>query len=94
MGCKVIITSTGASSDVWTSLPPDPRWMDTTTSSSLHARQNGSHPPPWKVGYPSPAGLSVNVTEWHPMAASRRTSSAASSGSHNTGSAMGMNRPG
>ena len=39
-------------------------------------------------------GFSVKVIEWQPLAATRRTSAAHSSGSHSTGSAIGMNRPG
>ena len=38
IGWSVIITSTGASADVCTSLPPEPRWIDTTVSVSVTAR--------------------------------------------------------
>ena len=41
IGCSVIITSTGASAEVCTSLPPEPRWIDTTVSVSVAAAQSG-----------------------------------------------------
>ena len=50
IGCNVIITSTGASADVCTSLPPEPRWIDTTVSVSEPAAQNGSQASEWKLG--------------------------------------------
>ena len=40
------------------------------------------------------AGFSVNVSEWQPFSATRRTSAAHATGSQITGSAIGMKRPG
>ena len=94
IGCSVIMTSTGASGLVTVRDPDDPRWMDSTTPSSHNAVHSGSHAGSWKLGNPRFAGLSVKVNEWQPLAATRRTSAAASSGSHSTGRAMGMKRPG
>src|SRR5205807_4965269 len=74
MGWSVIITSTGASGLVTVREPEDPRWMDRTTPSSHRARHSGSHAGSWKLGKPSVAGFSVKVNEWHPLAATRRTS--------------------
>src|SRR5580700_131428 len=90
IGCSVIITSTGASGDVTASCPDEPRWIDSTTCSSHSDVHRGSHEGSWKLGYPSAAGFSVKVREWQPLAATRRTSCAQSSGSHRMGSAMEM----
>ena len=43
IGCRVIITSTGASGAVTVSSPDEPRWIDSTTCSSHSAVQSGSH---------------------------------------------------
>ncbi len=94
IGCSVIIPSTGASADVIASWPDEPRWMESATSSSHNAVHSGSQLVSWMLGYPRVAGFSVNVIEWQPIAAVRRTSSAASTGSHSTGSTLGMKRPG
>lgn len=94
IGCRVIMTSTGASGLVTASEPDEPRWTDRTTPSSHSAVHSGSHAASWKLGNPRWCGFSVNVSEWQPLAATRRTSRAASSGSQSTGSAMGMKRPG
>ena len=50
IGCRVIITSTGASGAVTASWPDEPRWMDSTTSSSHSACHSGSHVSLWKLG--------------------------------------------
>src|SRR4051794_24785921 len=42
IGCSVINTSIGASTDVITSLPDEPMCMQTMVPSSEHACQNGS----------------------------------------------------
>jgi hypothetical protein len=94
IGCSVIMTSIGASGAVTTSLPEDPRWTLRMVPSSTSARSIGSQCGSWKLGYPSSTGFSVNVIEWQPFAATRRISSAQSSGSHSTGRAIGMMRPG
>ena len=95
IGCSVIITSIGASGAVTASCPDDPRWIDSTVPVSHSAAQSGSQCVAVEAtGSPSVAGFSVNVSECTPLAASRRTSSAASSGSHSTGRPIGMNRPG
>ena len=86
IGCSVISTSIGASSTVITSCDDEPMCRHTTVPSSLHACQNGSQCSVWKLGQPSFAGFSENVTAWQPFAATRRTSSAISCGSHIGGS--------
>jgi hypothetical protein len=50
IGCSVIITSTGASGDVTASWPEEPRWIDSTTPSSVSARHSGSQCSLWKLG--------------------------------------------
>ena len=50
MGCRVIITSIGASGAVTASWPDEPRWMDSTTPSSHKARHSGSQWSLWKLG--------------------------------------------
>src|ERR1700757_3713748 len=80
MGWRVIMTSTGASGAVTDSCPAEPRWRETTTPSSQTAVHKGSQCSEWKLGYPSVAGFSVKVTEWQPLAATRRISVAANSG--------------
>jgi hypothetical protein len=62
--------------------------------SSTIACHIGSQCASWKLGSPSAAGFSVNVTEWQPFAATRLISCAHNSGSHSTGNAIGMKRPG
>ena len=94
IGCSVIITSIGASTDVMTSCDDEPMCRQTTVPSSAHAAQNGSQWSLWRLGQPSFSGFSENVTAWQPLAATRRTSSAMSCGSQIGGSASGMNRPG
>ena len=69
IGCNVIITSIGASGAVTASCPDDPRWTLRIVPSSTSARHIGSQCASWKLGSPSVAGFSVNVTEWQPFAA-------------------------
>ena len=88
------MTSIGASIEVITSWDDDPRCMQTTVPSSLQAVQNGSQWALCSEGHPSFAGFSEKVTAWQPMAATRRTSAAASSGSQMAGMERGMKRPG
>ena len=90
----VIITSTGASSDVTEIVDDEPMCRHTTVPVSSHARQNGSQWSVWKLGYPSLVGFSENVTARQPFSATRRISAAISSGSQIGASASGMKRPG
>ena len=94
IGCSVIITLIGASTDVIVSCDDDPMCRHTMVPSSLHACQNGSQCSLWKLGQPSFSGFSENVTAWQPLAATRCTSSAISCGSQMGGIDSGMNRPG
>ena len=94
MGCRLIMTSIGASTEVIRMLEDEPRCMQTTVPSSAQAAQNGSQCELWSEGQPSFSGFSEKVTAWQPFLATRRTSSAASSGSQMTGIDRGMKRPG
>ena len=95
IGWSVIITSTGASGAVTASWPDDPRWIDSDDVARRTAPSRaGPSAASWKLGKPSVAGFSVKVSEWQPLAATRRTSAAASSASQSAGSAIGMKRPG
>ena len=94
IGWRLIITSIGASAEVITSCDEDPRCMHTTVPSSLQAVQKGSQWSLWRDGQPSFSGFSEKVTAWQPLAATRRTSAAASSGSQMAGIDSGMKRPG
>ena len=65
----------------------------TTVSDSSQAAKNGSQ---WSVkmlGSFSRTGFSEKATENEPLAAQRRTSAAARSGSHSGISVSGMSRP-
>ncbi len=93
-GVTVIMTSTGASSDVTEIDDDDPMCRHTTVPVSSQACQNGSQWSVWKLGYPSFVGFSENVTAWQPFAETRRTSAAMSCGSQIGMIASGMNRPG
>ena len=53
IGCRVIITSIGASGEVIVSCEEEPMCMHTTTDSSLHACQTGSQWSEWMDGQPS-----------------------------------------
>jgi hypothetical protein len=94
IGWSVIITSGGESAAGIDSRPDEPMCTDITVFVSHSARQSGFQYSLWKLGYPRAAGFSVNVSEWQPLAATRRTSLAQSSASQIAGSAIGMNRPG
>ncbi len=50
IGCSVIMTSTGASGAVIASWPDEPRWMESTTPSSVRAFHSGSQCSSWKLG--------------------------------------------
>ena len=93
-GCRVIITSIGASGAVMASCPDEPRWTLRMVSVSAIACHIGSQWSEWKLGRPRVAGFSVKVSEWQPISETRRISWAVSSGSQNIGIAMGMNRSG
>ena len=64
-----------------------------TVPVSLHAAKNGSHSPVWMLGSPSSEGLSEKATACDPLPAQRRTSSAASAGSHSGTRVSGISRP-
>ena len=68
--------------------------MHTTVPSSAQAVQKGSQWSLCSEGQPSFSGFSEKVTAWQPFLATRRTSSAPSSGSQITGMESGMKRPG
>ena len=67
--------------------------MLTTVSVSSHAAHSGSHAPLCTLGNPSAAGFSENAMACEPLAAQRRTSCAASSGSHIGTRVSGISRP-
>ncbi len=95
MGDRVMSTSKGASGEVMTISEDEPMCMQTTVPSSLHGRPEGV--PVVACGRsasPSFDGFSEKVTAWQPLAATRRTSAAMSSGSQMAGMDRGMNRPG
>src|SRR5690349_2816921 len=94
IGCSVIIVSTGASTDVTTTLDDEPMCRFTVVFSSQQACQNGSRCGSWSDGRSILVGFSENVTAWQPLAATRCTSSAINCGSHIGGSAWGIIRPG
>src|SRR4051794_27285326 len=94
IGCNVMSTSIGASTEVITSDEDDPMCRHTIVPSSTQACQNGSQCASWKLGSLSFSGFSENDTAWHPFAASRCTSAAISSASQIGGIISGMNRPG
>ncbi len=93
-GCRAMSTSNGASGAVMTICDEEPMCRHTTVPSSWQARQKGSQWSQWKLGQPSLEGFSEKVTAWQPLAATRRTSAAMSSGSQMAGMDRGMNRPG
>src|SRR5258708_17645658 len=91
---RLIGTGAGASSAVDADLEEEPTWQHNTVPTSQHAANSASHSPEWMLGIPSPAGFSENVTAWQPLAASRRTSVAASFTSNSGRIPQGMNRSG
>ena len=94
IGCRLIMTSIGASMDVMRIDEDEPRCMQTMVPSSAQAVQKGSQWSLCSEGHPSFSGFSEKVTAWQPFLATRRTSAAASSGSQIAGIDKGMNRPG
>src|ERR1700723_3811967 len=94
MGCRLIITSMGASTEVIRSSEDEPRCMQMMVPSSEQAFQKGSQWLLCREGQPNFSGFSENVTAWHPILATRRTSSAINSGFQIMGMDRGMNRPG
>src|SRR3984957_924603 len=94
MGCRLIMTSIGASMEVIRMEDDEPKCMQMTVPSSSQAFQKGSQWSLCSEGQPSFSGFSENVTAWQPFLAVRRTSAAASSGSQMTGMDKGMKRPG
>src|SRR3954449_6065933 len=91
---RLIDTGAGASTEVDADFDDEPTWQHSTVLSSQHAANSGSHSPEWMLGMPRPAGFSENVTAWHPFAASRCTSAAASCTSNSGRIPHGMNRSG
>ena len=85
----------GASGDVVGIFDDDPMCMHTVVSVSWHAAKNGSQwwLASWIDGSPSGYGFSGNVTAKLPLSAQRRTSAAASCGSHSGTMVSGMSRP-
>ena len=69
----MIITSIGASSAVTEIDDDEPMCRHTTVPVSSHAAQNGSQWSVWKLGSPSLAGFSENVTARQPFSATRCT---------------------
>ena len=76
IGCRVIITSGGASTAGIASRPEEPMCTFSTVPVSHSARHSGSQCSLWKLGYPIAAGFSEKVSERQPLAATRRTSAA------------------
>ena len=88
-------TAGGASADVDGIFDDEPMCMHTTVFVSSHAARNGSQKPFLSCtdGRPRNGGISENVTAWQPLAALRRISAAASTGSHSCTMINGMSRP-
>ncbi len=85
----------GASGDVLGMRDEEPMCMHTTVSVSSHAAKRGSQ---WWLfectdGNPSGCGFSEKVMAWLPLPAQRRTSAAASAGSHKGTIVSGTRRP-
>src|ERR1700684_760158 len=71
-GCRLIMTSIGASTEVIRSWDDEPRCMQTTVPSSAQACQNGSQWLLCREGHPSFSGFSEKVTAWELLLATRR----------------------
>src|ERR1700735_4277760 len=69
IGCRLIMTSIGASTDVIRIWDEDPRCMHTTVPSSAQAAQKGSQCSLCREGQPSFSGFSENVTAWQSVLA-------------------------
>src|ERR671924_615517 len=91
---EFIFTLAGASAAAGAERDDDPTWQHRTVPESHAAEKSGSHSPEWIDGMFSASGFSENVTAWHPLSASRRTSAAAFSTSNSGRMPQGMNRPG
>src|SRR5438105_378632 len=78
-GDSIIFTLAGASLDVCDDRDDEPTWQQSTVPSSEQAANSGSQYPEWMDGMRRASGFSENVTAWHPLAASLRTSLAARS---------------
>src|ERR1700722_7737528 len=87
-------TEAGASVDVEAALDEDPTCRQRTVAESEHAAKRGSQWPEWIDGIWSADGFSEKGTAWHPLAASRRTSSAALCTSNSGKMPQAMNRSG
>src|ERR1017187_2933193 len=72
----------GAPGELWGILAEERIGMLITASVSAQGEKKGSHAPPWMLGSPISEGLSENAAACDPRSAQRRTSAAASSGSH------------
>ena len=83
----------GASGAVEGIFEEEPMCMLMTVSVSTQAWKSGSQWPECTDGRPSGTGFSENVMLWLPLAAQRRTSSAASCGSQSGTMVSGMSRP-
>src|ERR1700722_5686018 len=90
---SVAATATGASPDVAGILEDDPMCMHTTVRVASQAAKKGSQAPLWMLGSPRCGGISLKQTARTPRAALRRTSVAASSGSHRGMRQRGINEP-
>ena len=83
----------GASAEVAGIDDDDPMCIDTVVSVSSQASHSTSQWPVYMDGRPSLNGFSEKATAWLPLAAQRRTSSAAKCGSHSGARVSGMSRP-
>ena len=92
---SVELTMNGASGDVAGIRDDEPMCMHTTVPVSWQASKNGSQWRPLSCtdGRPSGCGFSENATAKQPWAALRRTSAAASFGSHSGIIPSGMSVP-
>src|SRR6267143_5748710 len=71
IGCKLISTSMGASTDVTTRVEDEPMCMQTIVPSSQQADQKGSQCSLWRLGSLSFSGFSEKETAWQPFSATR-----------------------
>src|ERR1700722_17277444 len=86
-------TATGASAEVAGIFDDEPMCMQPTVPVSSQAAKKGSQAPLWMLGRPRCGGISLKQTARTPRAALRRTSVAASSGSHRGMRQRGINEP-
>ena len=92
---RAVTTPAGASGLVLCILEPDPMCMQITVPVSSQALKSGSQKRSlsWMEGRPRFDGSSVKAMAWKPRAALRRTSAAASVGSHSGTRPSGIRRP-